>query len=353
MKKQIFLQSSKAVLTLYRSHFRKATLLFYSLFFLLLCQAQGQEYASDTQTWPVQGATWTYCVTGWDGMPAGEEIFGVTGDTLISGNLYSIISSNDKGSKASDEWGNRALFTRSENDTVYRYVNNQEYLFFTFNLSLGDVFTTFRTAGWNNHWEDSACSSILPLKVIDESIIEIEGEYLKKFILRDTLFEHLYVPGYPEYIEYTLIERIGIINNYPLINTMEPSPDGSGNGCGLPTDWIHVNVGHYSDNNFDHLFEKCEGVGINGNLSKAHGLSIFVKPNPAKEWAAFDYTLPVDATEATIVISNSMGSIVEILQVNGQQGQKLWDTRKVKPGVYYYTLNVKGFSQSGKIAISK
>jgi hypothetical protein len=280
MKKHYFPGIKKAALTLYRSHLQKTTLLFYSLFFLLLCQAQGQEYASDTQTWPLPGATWTYCVTGWDGMPAGEEIFGVTGDTLISGNLYNIISSNEKGSKASDEWGNRALFTRSENDNVYRYVNNKEYLFFTFNLSLGDVFTTFRTAGWNNHWEDSACSSILPLEVIDESIIEIEGEYLKKFILRDTLFEHLYVPGYPEYIEYTLIERIGVLNGYPFINTMEPPPDGS--GCGLPTDWISVNVGHYSDNNFDHLFEKCEGVGIKDNADPRNGISIY--PNPTKDY---------------------------------------------------------------------
>ncbi|MEA3504627.1 MAG: T9SS type A sorting domain-containing protein, partial [Bacteroidota bacterium] len=88
-------------------------------------------------------------------------------------------------------------------------------------------------------------------------------------------------------------------------------------------------------------------------LGKAYGLNISVKPNPAKQWAAFDYTLPNSETKALITITNTKGSTVEILEVNGQQGQKLWDTRSIKPGVYIYTLKIGGFSQSGKIVISK
>jgi hypothetical protein len=93
---------------------------------------------------------------------------------------------------------------------------------------------------------------------------------------------------------------------------------------------------------------------INPNvLGRAYGLNISVKPNPAKQWAAFDYTLPGDETEATITITNATGAVIEILEVNGKQGQKLWDTRKVKPGVYIYTIKLAGFSQSGKIVIRK
>ncbi|PJB60022.1 MAG: hypothetical protein CO098_00285 [Bacteroidetes bacterium CG_4_9_14_3_um_filter_41_19] len=92
---------------------------------------------------------------------------------------------------------------------------------------------------------------------------------------------------------------------------------------------------------------------INPNaLGKAYGLDISVKPNPAKQWAAFDYTLPGNKTEATITITNATGSIIEILKVNGQQGQKLWDTRDIISGVYIYTIQTAGFSQSGKIVIS-
>ncbi len=39
--------------------------------------------------------------------------------------------------------------------------------------------------------------------------------------------------------------------------------------------------------------------------------------------------------------------------LNAQQGQKVWDTRSIKPGVYFYTLNVLEFTKSGKIVISK
>jgi hypothetical protein len=93
---------------------------------------------------------------------------------------------------------------------------------------------------------------------------------------------------------------------------------------------------------------------INQNaLGKAHGLNISVKPNPAKQWAAFDYSLPGDETEATITVTNTTGSTVAVLEVSGQQGQKLWDTRSIKPGVYIYTIKAAGFSQSDKIVISK
>jgi len=88
-------------------------------------------------------------------------------------------------------------------------------------------------------------------------------------------------------------------------------------------------------------------------LEKVYGLDISVKPNPAKQWAAFDYTLPGSETKATIAICNATGSIIEILEVNGKQGQKLWDTRSIMPGVYIYTLKTEGFSKSGKIVISK
>lgn len=89
------------------------------------------------------------------------------------------------------------------------------------------------------------------------------------------------------------------------------------------------------------------------SLGRVYGLGITVKPNPAKQWAAFDYTLPERKTSAIITITNTNGKTVEILEVNGQQGQKLWDTRNIKPGLYFYTIKVEEYSISGKIIISK
>jgi hypothetical protein len=61
-------------------------------------------------------------------------------------------------------------------------------------------------------------------------------------------------------------------------------------------------------------------------------------PNPAKDWAAFNYTLPANATSGVIVISDASGREVASMHVSGKQGQQIWDTRTVKPGVYFYTL---------------
>ncbi len=89
------------------------------------------------------------------------------------------------------------------------------------------------------------------------------------------------------------------------------------------------------------------------SLEKLSGIEITVMPNPAKDWAAFNYTLPENATSGVIVISDASGREVASMPVNGRQGQQIWDTRAVKPGVYFYTLSAGGFSKHGKIVISK
>jgi hypothetical protein len=232
-----------------------------------------------TRSWPVNGAQWTYCLTGWNGLPAGEEVMQVTGDTLLDGSHYYILGFKD--------FSQRTLYTRFSNDTVYRYVNNREYVFFTFNLKLGDVFSTFRTAGWNYHWEDSSCISTLPLKVIGVDEVNFSGQTFKKFVLEDTLFNYLYDNPNQEPVKYTLIERIGVINTYPFINIQEPV-----NNCYLPSDFSSGRVGKYSDEDFVHQFSECEGVGIIQNEILEENIRIF--PNPASN--SVDITILDNAT---------------------------------------------------------
>jgi hypothetical protein len=55
----------------------------------------------------------------------------------------------------------------------------------------------------------------------------------------------------------------------------------------------------------------------------------------------------------TIKIVDPNGAFVTSFKVTGTQGQKVWDTRKVNSGVYFYTLSVGEFTRSGKIVISK
>lgn len=279
-----------------------------------------------TQTWPMSGAKWTYCLTGWNGMPAGEEIFSVTGDTVISGKIYSIISNENISTD------NRKLVTRFSNDTVYRWVNNRDYKFFTFNLNVTDVFSTFRTAGWNNHWEDSACSSILPLKVIEESEIELEGLKYKQFVLKDTLFNDLYDPYYPDPVTYTLIERIGIINTYHFINTIEPPRE-----CSLPTDWVLAKLGNYTDDGFEHLFEECH-VGVNNKSSS----EIHIFPNPAKNFVEIVKTANTSG-KSKIQIINNLGIAIYTAEIWSDKHRI--DLSNYEPGYYLLVLSPDNISK--------
>jgi hypothetical protein len=84
-----------------------------------------------------------------------------------------------------------------------------------------------------------------------------------------------------------------------------------------------------------------------------YGIEITVKPNPARGWTAFNYQLPYDMSKGVIKITDVYGKIIETIAISGYQGQRIWDTRSIKPGIYFYTLNTSGFSKSGKLIINK
>jgi hypothetical protein len=92
---------------------------------------------------------------------------------------------------------------------------------------------------------------------------------------------------------------------------------------------------------------------INTNLlGEAYGLSISVKPNPAKYFAAFDYVLPNQESSAILEIRDITGVCLASFNLYGNMGQKIWDTRNVPSGSYIFTIKVDGFTKSGKLIIS-
>ena len=94
--------------------------------------------------------------------------------------------------------------------------------------------------------------------------------------------------------------------------------------------------------------------GINWtNFEKLSGIEITAEPNPAREWAAFNYTLPGKYSKGTIQITDISGKLIQIINVCGKQGQEVWDTRLINAGVYFYTLHAGGLSKTGKIVINK
>ncbi len=80
----------------------------------------------------------------------------------------------------------------------------------------------------------------------------------------------------------------------------------------------------------------------------------FFPPNAADNYAAFDDTLLASVTHAVINRADEQqGSHLVLLSVSETKGLKVWDIRDIKPGVYFYTLNVSGFYKTGKIIVSK
>lgn len=82
-----------------------------------------------------------------------------------------------------------------------------------------------------------------------------------------------------------------------------------------------------------------------------NGLTIYATPNPANDWVAFNYTLPVNSTDGILKITDMSGKLVEQFTVSNLQGQKVWDTRQIKKGLYLFTLQVGNASKQGKLVI--
>ncbi len=89
------------------------------------------------------------------------------------------------------------------------------------------------------------------------------------------------------------------------------------------------------------------------DLSKAMGLSVSAKPNPATTWVAIDFTLPGDAKTAAVEIVNSLGEKVMLSQLNGNVGQKVLDLRELANGVYTVTVLCGEYYLTEKLIVTK
>ncbi|MCD4745837.1 MAG: T9SS type A sorting domain-containing protein [Bacteroidales bacterium] len=116
---------------------------------------------------------------------------------------------------------------------------------------------------------------------------------------------------------------------------------------------------------YDYAYNYFNCPNINGTASykssnfnmedfiHIYGIKITVMPNPARGWTVFNYQLPNDMSKGMIKIIDAYGKLIEIFTITGKQGQKVWDTKNIKSGIYYYSLNFSGLSKSGKLIINK
>jgi hypothetical protein len=65
-------------------------------------------------------------------------------------------------------------------------------------------------------------------------------------------------------------------------------------------------------------------------------------PNPANSWMAMSYLLPGNTGAINLVVRDASGRVLHQLNAAGEQGQRVWDTRELAPGIYTVELRREG-----------
>jgi hypothetical protein len=81
---------------------------------------------------------------------------------------------------------------------------------------------------------------------------------------------------------------------------------------------------------------------------------VVVYPNPASDHVSFDYSIRQKNSGLTLTVTNSVGTVVKAITLDGSTGQYHWDTRQVPAGVYVYKLSDdKTTFKVGRVVIVK
>ena len=179
------------------------------LFILLLIQ--GSLYAQHP-VWPQPGAEWEICrSTFWM-----EEEYAITtpiryeNDTVINSVQYQVTSRQSTNGQIMIEY-----LTRVEQDTIFRFVNGNEYMFFTYNVLVGDTLFPLRTGVVDYH--EDTCSYTLELLCIDIYPINIDGNILNLYEFVDVGNSGYGTNGSGLTTKYYWIEIIGWVSRFPWL----------------------------------------------------------------------------------------------------------------------------------------
>jgi hypothetical protein len=114
--------------------------------------------------------------------------------------------------------------------------------------------------------------------------------------------------------------------------------------------------------NFGYGYNYCDCLPADSSTMKSsvigfnkpetdNGLYISAKPNPADTWVAFDFKLPSYIERAVLTITDIEGRVITSFPIDAQDGQKIWDARKIESGAYFYALEAGSIRKSGKLII--
>lgn len=261
--------------------------------------------------WPQPGAEWEICKgTFWM-----QENYTITTpiryekDTLIDNKTYQITRRLKTNGQIMIEY-----LTRFEQDTIFRYVNGNEYMFFTYNVAIGDTLFPLRT-GIDDYNEDT-CSYTLELLCLDIYPVTIDGNVLNLYEFVD-VGNSIYGPNGSsgQTSKYYWIDIIGWVSSFPWLIAPEEGVcndmvfDG---GIEFPI--------YYTDSMRSLSIEfQADGLVCDTLLSveKEHVEQISIYPNPVQK----GQLLTIDGLKSNsrIEIINTVGEIQQFDIINSNQ----------------------------------
>jgi hypothetical protein len=164
--------------------------------------------------WPQPGAEWEICR--FSASPIVPENYTITPsiryekDTLIDNTTYQVSRKLHTNGQLVIEY-----FTRFEQDTIFRYVNGNEYMFFTYNVLVGDTLFPLRTG--EADYDQDTCSYTLELMCLDIYPINIDGNMLNLYEFLDVGNSMYGTNGSGQTTKYYWIEIIGWVSSFPWL----------------------------------------------------------------------------------------------------------------------------------------
>lgn len=292
------------------------------------------------------GAKWRYCDRFGPNYDTGNRFYELSyvEDTIINSLNYQIIRLTSSFEQAViTGYHPMSLYTRYSNDTVFRFVNNKEYIYFIFSANANDKWTTFRTN--RASWKDSVCTSLLPIKVESINSTVLDGQNLKIIELRDTAYGEVYCCS-GAYIEYTLLERVGVTTSFPLIADQYWY---SNNECANSTEIIYHRLSYYKDDAFEYRWSDCIPSSVFKN--KTEDTIFSINPNPTNN--NFKIKFPhTNLVKKKIMIYNVMGILVS--EKDNVKNDESVDISNLSNGIYCVTLiDNNNIIETTKLIINK
>jgi len=248
--------------------------------------------AQESDTWPKPGAVWKFCMQGdYPLFTVWSHTYAYTTDTVIGAHNYAMVQHSEVNNEplaadGSSWWvpeEDMRVYFRQSGDTIYRYANGQDYVFFVQNIEVDQSFTSFRSL--NLEWQSWNCTDELPLKVISDDETEYSGVTFREWVLQD--MDPYFNESFSFENTYTFIEGVGLnrdviyLTPEHVVNTHNESGDLSECLGGVS----HLGISqlyHYHDNEMNIDLSTCNfTVSIDESDFSTSVLLLF--PNPAKD----------------------------------------------------------------------